>query len=441
MIPREAFSAWAKKTETAALLWSFALLFCLLCSYYILRPVRDEMGIQSGVKNLQWLFTATFAVMLAAIPAFGYITGRWRRSSVLTALCVFFSVVFAFFFLLFVNAVRPIAVAAMFFVWISVFNFFLTSTFWSFMADIFTSEQARRLYGSIAAGGSTGAIAGPVLTGGLVKIIGVPGLLLISSAFLILAAFCIRRLNSWVEAYGSPERTQHDVALGGSIWDGVKLTFSSKYLLGIAGFVMLLSLLATFVYFDQVRIVGQTLPNPESRTQLFVKVDLAVNVLALLAQLLVTKRFMARFGVGGLLFAILALNIVGFGWLALVPALGALIIFQVLRRVSEFALIRPAREVLFTVVTREEKYKAKNFIDTVIYRGGDALTGWAVGGLQLLGIGVAILSAIAIPFAAVAAVLGWRLGQMQACQSSGPARLRHDSLVVTSLTPIRQEEG
>jgi AAA family ATP:ADP antiporter len=204
---------------------------------------------------------------------------------------------------------------------------------------------------------------------------------------------------------------------------------------------MLLSLLATFVYFDQVRIVGQTLPNPESRTQLFAKVDLAVNVLALLAQLLVTKRFMARFGVGGLLFAILALNIVGFGWLALVPALGALVAFQVLRRVSEFALIRPAREVLFTVVTREEKYKAKNFIDTVIYRGGDALTGWAIGGLQLLGIGIAILSAIAIPFAVAAAVLGWRLGQMQACRSSAPARLRRDSVVVTSLTPIRQEEG
>src|ERR1700674_458954 len=136
MIPREAFSAWVKKTETPALVWSFVLFFCLLCSYYILRPVRDEMGIQSGVKNLQWLFTATFAVMLAAIPAFGYVTGRWRRSSVLSALCVFFSVVFALFFLLFVNAVKPIAVAAMFFVWISVFNFFLTSAFWSFMADI-----------------------------------------------------------------------------------------------------------------------------------------------------------------------------------------------------------------------------------------------------------------------------------------------------------------
>jgi AAA family ATP:ADP antiporter len=440
MILREAFLTWAKKTETASLVWSFVLFFCLLCSYYILRPVRDEMGIQSGVKNLQWLFTATFAVMLAAIPAFGYVTGRWRRSSALIALCVFFSVVFALFFLLFVNAVRPIAVAAMFFVWISVFNFFLTSAFWSFMADIFTSAQARQLYGSIAAGGSTSAIAGPALTGGLVKLIGVPGLLLMSSMFLILAALCIRRLNSWVETYGSPERTHHDVALGGSIWDGVKLTFSSKYLLGIAGFVMLLSLLATFVYFDQVRIVGQALPNPESRTQLFAKMDLAVNLLALLAQLFVTKRLLSRFGVGGLLFAIMAFNIVGFGWLALAPGLSLLVVFQVLRRVSEFALIRPAREVLFTVVTREEKYKAKNFIDTVIYRGGDALTGWAVGGLQLLGIGIAFLSAIAIPFAAAAAALGWRLGQMQECRSSAPAPLRRDSLVVTSLSPVHQEE-
>jgi AAA family ATP:ADP antiporter len=279
------------------------------------------------------------------------------------------------------------------------------------------------------------------LTSSLVTIIGVPGLLLISSAFLIFAAFCIRRLNSWVEAYGSPERTHHDVALGGSIWDGVKLTFSSRYLLGIAGFVVLLSLLATSVYFDQVRIVGQTLPNAESRTELFAKMDLAVNALALLAQLLLTKRLLARFGVGGLLFAIMALNIVGFGWLALTPVLSLLVYFQVLRRVSEFALIRPAREVLFTVVTREEKYKAKNFIDTVIYRGGDALTGWAVGGLQFLGIGIALLSAVAIPFAAAAALLGWRLGQMQKCRGLASSRLQRNSVFVTPLDPQRQEEG
>lgn len=416
----------SKKRETVAQVWSFALFFCLLCSYYVLRPVRDEMGVQSGAQNLQWMFTATFLGMLAAIPGFGYLTERWRRAGVLTILSLGCSAAFVVFFFLFANHVKPTVVAATFFVLINVFNFSLTSAFWSFMADIFTNDQARRLYGGIAAGGSAGAIAGPVLTAVLVKTIGVGELLLVSSAMLIFAALCIGRLNAWVESDGDPRRAHHNAPLGGSIWDGVKLTLSSPYLGGIAAFVLLLSLLATFVYFDQVRIVGQMLPNPVSRTQLFAQMDLGVNVLALASQLFLTNRLMAWFGIGGLLGGIMVLNLVGFGWLMLAPALLVLVIVQVTRRVAEFALIRPAREVLFTVVSREEKYKAKNVIDTVIYRGGDALTGWAVGGLQLLGTSTAFLSALAIPFTAVAAVLGWRLGQMQELLQGGSVAAEGD---------------
>lgn len=406
-------AATATSHERPAVVWSFVLFFLLLCSYYILRPVRDEMGVQAGVQNLQWLFSATFVVMLAAVPVYGYVTGRWCRSRVLTCLCLILAAVFVGFFVLFVKGIRPPLVAAAFFIWISVFNFSLTSAFWSFMADIFSNRQARRWYGSIAAGGSFGAIVGPGLTTALVHRVGVPGMLLVSSGSLVLAAWCIRRLNLWVERFGEPDRAHHDVALGGGTWDGVKLTFSSPYLSGIAVFVFLLSLLATFVYFDQARIVGQALPHPEGRTALFSRIDLAVNVLALGTQFVLTRRLLGRLGVGTLLFAIMAVNIVGFGWLALAPSLQAIVIVQVLRRASEFALIRPAREVLFTVVSRDEKYKAKNVIDTVMYRGGDAVTGWMVGGLQLLSASVAVLSAIAIPFCACAALLGWKLGRMQ----------------------------
>jgi ATP:ADP antiporter, AAA family len=402
-----------RSAEGVAAAWSFILFFCLLCSYYIVRPVRDEMAVQSGVQNLQWLFTATFGVMLVAIPVFGFISGRWPRSRVVPLIYVFFGLTLAIFFLLFASKISSPILAAALFVWISVYNFFVVSVFWSLMADIFSNQQAKRLFGRIAAGGSLGAVMGPLITVFLVRKVGLSSLLFLSSCLLLTAAFCAFQLNRKVAKFSGDTPRSADIPLGGEMWAGIKLTFSSKYLVGISGFVLLLSLLATVLYFEQVQIVGEFLPGSDDRTRLFAQIDFAVNSLTLFTQLALTQWIISRLGVAGTLLIVTILGAAGFALLALSPALLVVVGLQIMRRVSEFAVVRPVREILFTKVRREEKYKAKNFIDTVVYRGGDAGSGWLIGALHALGASSSMLAAFAVPFAAITAILGWRLGVMQ----------------------------
>ncbi|HXF18522.1 MAG TPA: MFS transporter [Burkholderiales bacterium] len=405
-----------RREEIAATLWSFSYFFCLLCSYYLLRPVRDEMGIQGGVENLAQLFTGTFVIMLASVPLFGWASSRFPRAKLLPIVYLFFIVNLAIFYALMRSGVAPAIVARAFFIWTSVFNLFVVSVFWSFMADLFRNEQARRLYGLISAGGSAGALAGPLLATVLAPSLGPASLLPISAAMLCAAVLCIYRLTAWAKRNPAERRfppAQVEEPLGGGIFAGITLALKSPYLLGICIYVMLGTLLGTFLYFHQANIMAVEMPSAGARTALFAKIDLAVNVLTFACQIFLVGRLMNRFGVGTTLMILPVMGAIGFFILGLMPTLAVLVIFQIIRRAGEYAIARPAREVLFTVLNREEKYKSKNFIDTVVFRSGDAASGWLFEGLRILGLGFAGIAFVGVPVALLWAGTGWMLGRSQ----------------------------
>ena len=400
--------------EVRALLWSFAYFFFLLSSYYVLRPLRDEMGVQSGVENLQWLFTGTFFVMLLAVPCFGAVVARFAKSRLVPLVYRFFIAnILIFYLLLSFEVARPL-VAGAFFVWVSVFNLFVVSIFWSFMADLFRNEQGRRLFGFIAAGGSAGALLGPTLTAALAEPLGPVNLLLVSAGLLELTVWCIRSLLKapGLSAAGPPPARRAETPIGGGILAGVGLVARSPYLLMICLYILLFTTTSTFLYFEQAHIVAQFSDDSAERTRLFALIDLAVGLLTLLVQCTLTGRLMTRFGLAFALGFLPLLTLLGFAALALAPTLAVLVAFQSIRRAANFAISKPAREVLFTVVTAEEKYKSKNFIDTAVYRGGDMASGWAFHGLRGLGLDLAAIAGITVPLAAlwlgVAVFLGRR---------------------------------
>lgn len=387
----------AKREELVPLAWAFAYFFCLLCGYSILRPVRDEMAIEGGLKNLPWMMTGTFLTMLAATPLFGWLSSRCSRYRLLLTVYAFFITNLLAFYVLMTSYVHPEWVARGFFVWLSVFNLFVVSVFWSFMDDLFAPEQGARLFGIIAAGGSSGALLGPLITAGVTFVFPVPVLMLASTMFLVLCMGCMSRLERWGGERSSHHQPHPGDPLKGSFLAGVRLTFASPYLLGICGYLVLLTMTATFLYFEQTRLVSEYLDQPEARTRLFSSLDFATNLLTWVTQLFITNRVIGRFGlVAGLLF-LPAISLVGFLGIALWPTLAVYVVFSVLRRVGEYALSKPSREVLFTVLTREEKYKAKNFIDTAISRGGDASTAWLVTGVKALGATTAHIAWALVP--------------------------------------------
>jgi len=405
--------AQAEPREVAALAWSFGYFFCLLCGYYILRPLREEMGITGGVQNLPWVFTGTFLAMMIAVPLFGALTARLPRRRFLPIVYYFFIFNILIFYALFqIEVYRP-GVARAFFIWVSVFNLFVVSVFWSFMVDLFSSEQGKRLFGFIAAGGSLGAIVGPGLTALLAVPLGPVNLLLLSALLLLCAVICIHRLGRWAGKRSASARRADESMLGGNMFAGISLVLRSSYLLGIALFIVLFTTLSTFLYFEQAHIIAQSINDPAQRTTLFAGIDLAVNTLTVLTQLFVTGRVMPKIGVAGTLILLPLAAAVGFAALAVTPVLAVLVVFQVLRRAGDYAFTRPAREVLFTVMDRQAKYKAKNFIDTVVYRGGDALAGWAFAGLKALGLGLAAIAWLAVPIALLWGGVAWWLGKRQ----------------------------
>ena len=387
----------ADPQELRPLAWSFAYFFCLLCGYYILRPVRDEMAIQGGVHNLPWMMTGTFVTLLAATPLFGWLSARFHRHRLLLAVYSFFFVNLLAWYFLMTSGRHIDWVARGFFVWLSVFNLFVVSIFWSFMADLFTPAQGARLFGVIAAGGSTGALFGPLLTTGLTYLLPVPVLMLTSAAFLMACTGCIYKLEAWSRERSLSHRVNRGEPLGGSLLAGIRLVWASPYLLGICGYLALLTMTATFLYLEQVRLVAEHVTTPEARTRLFSLLDFATNILTWLAQVCVTNRVVRRFGLVAALLFLPVISLAGFLGIALWPGLTLYVSFSVLRRVGEYALSKPAREVLFTVVNREEKYKAKNFIDTAVSRAGDASTGWLVSGIKALGVTTTHIAWILVP--------------------------------------------
>ena len=383
----------AQPHELPAVAWAFAYFFLLLCSYYILRPVRDALAVEAGAQTLQWLFTATFVAMLALVPLFGWLSARLPRARLLPVVYGFFTLNL----LLFSLHMSP----AVFFVWLSVFNLFAVSLFWSYMSDIFDTAQAARLYGAIAAGGSCGAIAGPLLAA---FVSNHRNLLLLSATLLALTILCITMLGRWAKAHPRAGDPPAEAPLGGSILAGMRAALSSPFLLAICGYLLCYTALSTALYFQQVAIVKDAVPDMAERTRLFASVDLVVNSLTLVLQIVAFSRLTAILSPGWLLAVVPLISIAGFLWLGATPTLSALIAFGVARRVGEFAVSKPAREALFTVVPREDRYKAKNFIDTVVYRGGDALAGWLFATVSAF-----VAAGVSVGWTAIAFFLGAKM--------------------------------
>jgi AAA family ATP:ADP antiporter len=407
--------------EVRALTWSFAYFFCLLAGYYVLRPLRDEMGIAGGVRNLQWMFTATFVVMLAAVPLFGWVVATLPRRRFIPLVYHFFVVNIAIFWLLMTLGVSVPIVARVFFVWISVFNLFAVSVFWSFMADLYTSEQGKRLFGFIAAGGSAGALLGPAITVALAIPLGHVNLLIVAALLLELAVLCARRLEAVAPARQDAPRPAEGKGLGGGWLAGLAMVLRSPYLAGIALWVLLLSIAGTFLYFQQANIVAAASDDPAVRTRIFATIDLVVGILTIIVQCLATGPLIARFGVGRAAAFLPLVFGVGFLVLAWTPALFVVIAFQALQRTANFAVSNPAREVLFTVLDREEKYKAKNVIDIVVFRGADAVAGWLFSALRGAGLGLTAISLVAVPLCAAWLGLALALGRAQEARARATA--------------------
>jgi len=422
--PPHAFAGLRRLTdlhrgEGPAVFWSFSYFFSLLASYYILRPVRDEMGISAGLDKMHWLFTGTFIAMLLVVPMFGWVTSRYRRRQFLPYIYLFFIANILLFYVLFESGLAVAHIAPVFFIWLSVFNLFVVSVFWSFMTDLFANEQAKRIFGLIAAGGTAGAIAGPLLTTLLVQQVGLSRMLLISAGLLALAVVCIHRLIRWQESAGPAQDAREtgtqasEKPLGGGVLDGIRLLARSPYLMGICALILLYATLSTFLYFQQAQIIRDAFDDSETRTAVFAGMDLAVNALTLFLQIFVTGRLVKWLGLGMTLALIPLLLSIGFLALALLPVLSVLVSVQVLRRAGNYAIMRPAREMLYVVVSREEKYKAKNFIDTVIYRGGDAASSWLYAGLRSLGLSLSTIAWIAVPLTLLWAWVALQLGHRQ----------------------------
>jgi ATP:ADP antiporter, AAA family len=401
----------ATPQERAAALWSFAYFFTLLAGYYVLRPLRDQMGIAGGVKNLPWLFTATFMTLIVAQPVYGALVAKLPRARFIPIVYHFFVANLVFFWLLLTLGLAPVIVARVFFVWVSVFNLFAVAVFWSFMADLFTAEQGKRLFGFIGAGGTAGALLGPSITIGLSVPFGPVNLLIAASVLLELAVFCVYRLERAAATQAGPRWESKRV--GGSAFAALPELVRSPYLLGVAAWVSLLSFCATILYFEQANIVSVNVQGAGAQTRIFAGIDLAVGLLSLATQVFATGQVLKRFGTGVAAGALPAVYVLGFTALVLAPTLAVVVALQVLQRWMNFAIANPARQVFFTVLDREEKYKAKNLIDVVVYRGSDALYGWVFDSLQALGLKLGLIALVAVPPAAGWLLLSATLGRAQ----------------------------
>ncbi|MDR6711545.1 AAA family ATP:ADP antiporter [Pseudomonas hunanensis] len=373
--------------EAAPVVAGLALFYLLFTGYFMLRPVRETMGIAGGVDNLQWLFSGTFIATLVCLPLFGWLASKVKRRRILPWTYAVFASNLLLFAVLFARDPDNIWQARAFYIWLSVFNLLAISLAWSVLADLFSSEQGKRLFGLLAAGASLGGLSGPLLGALLVAPLGHAGLLILACLFLLGSIAAAVYLQRWRDRNPLPAMSEHPASkpLGGNPFAGASAVMRSPYLLGIALFVILLASVSTFLYFEQARIVSETFTDRTRQTQVFGLIDTVVQGLAILTQVFITGRLARRMGVGVLLLAVPLIMAAGFIWLALAPVFAVFVIVMVVRRAGEYALVRPGREMLFTVLPAEDKYKAKNFIDTVVYRGGDALSGWVKRGLDVMG--------------------------------------------------------
>ncbi|NNM07113.1 MAG: MFS transporter [Gemmatimonadetes bacterium] len=401
--------------EVTLLLLSGAYFFFVLASYYVIRPIRDEMAVVGGVENLAWMFTATLAGTLLVHPLFTWAVSRFPRKRFIPIAYRFFIANLIIFFLSMRMAPDGayVWIGRVFFSWTSVFNLFVVSVFWAFMADIFRSDQGKRLFGFIGIGGTLGGILGATLTAGLAETLGPVNLLLVSAALLEVALRLVRTLGRRVTLTGFGSRKDEEEAMGGGILSGIQDAFRSPYLLGIIAFMFLFTVTSTAIYYQQTDIVGRSFETPGAPAAFFARIDLFVNVLAVFTQALLTGRIIKWFGLGVALAILPLVTIIGLLALGVSPTLGILFAVQVLRRGWNYGLMKPALETLYTVVPREEKYKAKNFIDTTVYRTGDQMGAWSNRGFMALGMSFTAMAFITAPLAAIWLATGLVLGAAQ----------------------------
>jgi len=406
--------------EAPALAWAWLYIFSVLSSYYIMRPIRDQMGVAGGVNNLQWLFTGTLIGMLLLNIPYAFLVKTLPRTRFITITYRFFAANILLFAIAlhFADATQTIWIGRAFFIWISIFNLFVVSVFWALIVDTFNSEQGKRLFGFIAAGATIGAITGSSITASFARHVPTPLLLVGAIVLLEVAVFSVRHLSRLSEALNARPQEAASQPVGGNVLAGITHPFRSAYLANVSLFILLFAITATFLYFQQASLVRDNFHDRAAQTTFFAQIDLVVNVITLVVQLFFTGRIVGILGVGLTLAILPALTLLGFGALAALPAVSTLVVFQVLRRSSDYAIARPTREVLYTVVPREDRYKAKSFIDTVVYRGGDQIGAWAYALIAMAGFGSTLMAAIAIGLAALWLINGLWLGRRQALLAS-----------------------
>lgn len=402
-----------RREELASTLVAGLLFFCVLSALMVVRPAREALGMQRGIEAIRWLFLGTVVVTLLVNPVFGWLVSRFRRLVFVNATFLFFAAGLAGFHLLLVAAPSSIGERSgqAFYVWFSVFNLFAVMLFWALMADRFTPEQAKRLFGPVAVGGTLGAIFGPWLASVLAKPLGTPALLLVAAGFLVLAslaAWWLARLEPAKGAAGAPVES---LLIGGSAWEGFRSVFRSPFLLAICAYVLIVAVMATFLYFTRLQMVAALGSNVDMRTTVFAQIDMATQIATLLLQAALTGHLMKRLGVAVALALLPVVTALGFIGLAIAGSLAVLVAFEATFRAVQRGVMRPARETLFTLVPRSDRYKAKAFIDTFVYRAGDVLGAQTEGLLARLGMGLAALASVAVPLAVVWMTLGLWLGR------------------------------
>jgi AAA family ATP:ADP antiporter len=405
--------------EIRPMLLSALYFFLIMAGYFVIRPLRDDMGVAGGVRNLPWLFTGTLIGMLLIHPVFTTMVSRLTRRRFIAVSTHLITVVMLVFFVLLstLNETQIIWAGRAFWVFASVFNLFVVSIFWSVMADIFSPGQGARIFGFVAVGGTVGAMLGSAVTASLAEQIP-PRFLLFASILLIEAAvFVALRLirQSGPTAVTDTTETEPvgDEIIGGGVWSGIIAVIRSPYLLGIVGYMLLYTITATFLYFEQAEIVSEVFADSGARTAFFAKLDLVVNTLTVLTQIFLTGRIVRFFGVAFSLAWLPLVCVIGFFGLGFAPTLVVLAAFQVVRRASNYAVSRPCREMLYTVLPRETKYKAKNFIDTFVYRAGDQVGAWSYAAMGWLGLGMTGIAFAAIPLSGAWLGVGLWLGRTQ----------------------------
>jgi ATP:ADP antiporter, AAA family len=421
-----------RRDEVLPLLASALFFFCVLTALMVVRPAREALGMRSGLDTVRWLFVGTAVVTLAVNPVFGLLVAKFRRIWFIATTYLFFAGSLLVFWGLLSFAPDAVGEVSgrVFYVWFSVFNLFSTMVFWALMADRFAFEQSKRLFPIVAVGGTVGAIFGPWLAWGIVESVGTANLILIAVGFLCLAVLAAWWVAALQPREGATSRTADEPAeperpteappaidrsavIGGSAWEGFRAVFKSRYLLAICGFVLILAVMATFIYFTRLAMVAAVADETDARTAMFANIDMWTQIATLVMQLFVAGHLMKRIGVS-LTLALLPITVLlGFIGLAIVGTITALILFEATFRAVQRAIMRPARETLFTVVSREDKYKAKAFIDTFVYRGGDVVGAWTEGLLGRLGMGLAGLATLVVPLAIVWGIMGVWLGREQ----------------------------